>query len=159
MLTLKHLVWFPNIWPKVRQVLQDCPGCVQKHHKQLDKRVAGCFYLREKGNVAEYVHLDLAGPLPETEDGHKYILGIQCNFSRYCVVIPIKNKEHETIVKGFLDHLVYSFGPLAVLISDNEWTSQAFEVLCQSFQVEHRQTPFYNPRSNAQIERTFGMLK
>ena len=106
-LTMKHLVWFPSMWSRVHQVLQVCLGCIQKHHKQLDKRVAGCYYPREKGNVADYVHLDLAGPLTETADGHKYILGIQCNFSGYCVAIPIKNKEHETVVKGFLDHWVY----------------------------------------------------
>ena len=76
--------------------------------------------------MAEYVHLDLAGPLPESTDGGRYILGIQCNFSGYCVAVPIKNKEHETVVKGFLDHWVYCFGPPAVLISDNEWTSQVF---------------------------------
>ena len=158
-LTMRHLVWFLHMWTQVRQVLQVCPGCVQKHHKQLDKRIAGCYYPREKGNVASYVHLDLAGPLPRTPDGCKYILGIQCNFSGYCVAVPIKNKEHETVVKGFLDHWLYRFGPPVALISDNEWSSQAFEALCQSFQVEQRRTPFYNPRSNVQIERTFGMLK
>ena len=158
-LTMRHLVWFPHMWTRVRQVLQVCAGCVQKHHKQLDKRIAGCYYPREKGNVASYVHLDLAGPLPRTPDGCKYILGIQCNFSGYCVAVPIKNKEHETVVKGFLDHWLYRFGPPVALISDNEWSSQAFETLCRSFQVEQRRTPFYNPRSNAQIERTFGTLK
>ena len=158
-LTMKHLVWFPHMWARVRQVLQVCPGCVQKHNKQLDKRVAGCYYPREKGNVASYVHLDLAGPLPRTRDGFKYILGIQCNFSGYCVAVPIKNKEHETVVKGFLDNWLFRFGPPVALISDNEWSSQAFTALCKSFQVEQRRTPFYNPRSNAQIERTFGTLK
>ena len=158
-LTMRHLVWFPDMWARVRQVLQVCAGCVQKHHKQLDKRVVGCYYPREKGNVASHVHLDLAGPLPRTPDDCKYILGIQCNFSGYCVAVPIKNKEHETVVKGFLDHWVYRFGPPVALVSDNEWSSQAFETLCQSFQIEQRRTPFYNPRSNAQIERTFGTLK
>ena len=55
-LTMKHLVWFPSMWSRVRHVLQVCPGCVQKHHKQLDKRVAGCYYPRERGNVANYIH-------------------------------------------------------------------------------------------------------
>ena len=158
-LTMRHLVWFPHMWTRVRQVLQVCPGCVQKHNKQLDRRIAGCYYPREKGNVASYVHLDLAGPLPRTPDGCKYILGIQCNFSGYCVAVPIKNKEHETVVKGFLDNWLFRFGPPVALISDNEWSSQAFTALCRSFQVEQRRTPFYNPRSNAQIERTFGTLK
>ena len=30
------------------------------------------------------------------------LLGIQCNFSGYCVAFPIKNKEHETVVAGIL---------------------------------------------------------
>ena len=137
-LTMKHLVWFPSMWSRVRQVLQVCPGCVQKNHKQMDKRVVGCYYPREKGNVASYIHLDLAGPLPRTKDGFKYILGIQCNFSCYCVTVPIKNKEHETVMKGFLDNWLFRFGPPVALISDNEWTSQAFKILCQLFQVEQR---------------------
>ena len=158
-LTMKHLVWFPSMWSRVRQILQVCPGCIQKNHKQLDRRVAGCYYPREKGNVASYIHLDLAGPLPRTQDGFKYILGIQCNFSGYCVAVPIKNKEHETVVKGFLNNWLFRFGPPVALISDNEWTSQAFKTLCKLFQVEQRRTPFYNPRRNAQIKRTFGTLK
>ena len=158
-MTLRHLVWFPDLWARTRQVLLRCPGCVQKHNHQADKQIAGCYYPREKGNVAEYVHLDLAGPLPESTDGGRYILGIQCNFSGYCVTVPIKNKEHETVVKGFLDHWVYRFRPPSVMISDNEWMSQVFKVLCWSFQVDHRRTPFYNPWSNAQIERSFGTIK
>ena len=97
----------------------------------------------------EIVHLNLAGLMPETGEGNKYILGIQCNFSRYCVAVPIKNKEHKTMVKGFLDHWIYRFGPPTILVSDNEWMSQAFELLCQSFQVDHRKTPF----DNHKIER------
>ena len=62
-------------------------------------------------------------------------------------------------MKGFLDNWLFRFGPPVALISDNEWTSQAFKILCKLFQVEQRQTPFYNPISNAQIERTFGTLK
>ena len=102
-LNLKQLVWFPGMWNKVRQVLMCCQGCIQKSNHQLDKQVARCYYPREKGCVAEIVHLDLAGPLPTKEDGYKYILGIQLNFSGYCVAVPINNKEHETVATGFLD--------------------------------------------------------
>ena len=59
-----------------------------KTQQATGQEVAGCYYPREKGNVASYVHLDLAGPLPRTRDGFKYILGIQCNFSGYCVRRP-----------------------------------------------------------------------
>ena len=111
-MTLRHLVWFPDLWARTRQVFLRCPGCVQKHNHQADKRIAGCYYPREKGNVAEFVHLDLAGPLPESTDGGRYILGIQCNFSGYCVTVPIKNKEHEDGGKGVL-------GPLGLQV----WTS------------------------------------
>ena len=33
-MTLRHLVWFPDLWARTRQVLLQCPGCVQKHNHQ-----------------------------------------------------------------------------------------------------------------------------
>ena len=49
---MQYLVWFPRIWSRTRQVLMCCPGCIQKHNHQSDTRIAGCYYPREKGNVA-----------------------------------------------------------------------------------------------------------
>ena len=43
-----------------------------------------------KRKCRQVVHLDLAGPLPESKEGYKYILGIADNFSAFVMAIAIK---------------------------------------------------------------------
>ena len=72
----------PGLYSAVSRELTKCSGCMQKHKIQKDVRVEHCFYMKEKGFAAQVVHLDLAGPLPESKEGHKYILRIADHFSR-----------------------------------------------------------------------------
>ena len=57
--------------------------------------VEHCFNTKEKGSAAQVVHLDLAGPLPESKEGYKYILGIGDNFSAFVMAIAIRGKSHK----------------------------------------------------------------
>ena len=78
-LHLKTAVWFPAMWEKVRDRLQQCHGCIQKTRRMKDDRVAACYHPRPKGRVASKIHIDLAGSLPTTAEGYKWILGIVDN--------------------------------------------------------------------------------
>ena len=115
--------------------------------------------MKEKGFAAQVVHLDLAGPLPESKEGHRYILGIADNFSAFIMVIPIKGKSHEEVMEAFINNRTYRIGPPEVLVSDNKFVSQAIQWMCRAFNIQHTPTPTYNPRSNAQIERQFRTIK
>ena len=85
-------MWTLNIYSKVKKVLSKCPGCMQKHKIQKDVRVEHCFFPREKGRVSQIIHMDLAGPMPTTTTGYKYILGIADNFSGYVMGIASRSK-------------------------------------------------------------------
>ena len=132
---------------------------MQKHKIQKDVRVEHCFYTKEKGFAAQVVHLDLAGPLPESKEGHRYILGIADNFSAFVMVIAIKGITHEEVMEAFINNWIYRIGPPEVLVSDNEFDSQEVHRMCRAFNVRHEPTPTYNPRSNGQIERQLWMIK
>ena len=43
----------------------------------------------------EIVRIDIAGPIPMTENGNRYILTIQDKFSKYTKMIPLT--KHDTI--------------------------------------------------------------
>ena len=60
-----------------------------------------CFYPREKGSATQIVHLDLAGPLPTTKEGYKYILGIADNFSSFVIEVAIEGKTHNEVMNAF----------------------------------------------------------
>ena len=103
--------------------------------------------------------MDLAGPLPESKEGHKYILGIVDNFSAFVMVITIKGKSHEEVMEAFVNNWTYQIGPPEYLVSDNEFVSQAVQQMYRVFNIKHTPMPTYNPRSNAQIERQFQTIK
>ena len=89
----------PGWYSAVRRELMKCSRCMQKHKIQKDVRVEHCFHTKEKGFAAQVVHLDLAGPLPESKEGYKYILGIADHFSAFIMVIAIKGKSHEEVME------------------------------------------------------------
>ena len=107
--------------------LTQCAGCMQKHKMQNNMRVEHCFYMKEKGSAAQVVHLDLAGPLPESKEGYKYILGIADNFSAFVMTIAIKGKSHEEVMEAFANNWTYRLGLPEYLVSDNEFVSQAVQ--------------------------------
>ena len=86
--------------------------------------------MKEKGSTAQVVHLDLAGPLPESKEGYKYILGIADNFSAFVMAITIKGKSHEKVMEAFANNWTYRIGPPEYLVSDNKFISQAVQQMC-----------------------------
>ena len=94
---VQRCVWMPGLHAAVRTELLKCPGCVQKQKIQQDVRVEHCFHTKEKGFASQVVHLDLAGPLPESKEGYKYILGLADHFSAFVMAIAIKSKSHEEV--------------------------------------------------------------
>ena len=110
--------------------MTQCVGCMQTHKLQNDVRVEHCFYTREKGSAAQIVHLDLAGPLPTTKEGYKYILGIADNYSAFVMVIPIKGKTHEEVMEAFANNWMYRVETPEYLVSDNKFVSQAVQRMC-----------------------------
>ena len=94
---LKHAqkcVYMPGLRTAIAKQLASCQGCMQKYKVQKDVRVEHCFYTRERGYTSQVVHLDLAGPMPETKEGYKFILGLADHFSSFVMAIAIKGKMH-----------------------------------------------------------------
>ena len=50
------------------------------------------------------VHSDLAGPLPSTKEGFKYILGIDDNSLAFMMAMALKGKTHEEEMEAFTDN-------------------------------------------------------
>ena len=91
---VQKCIWMLGLHATVHRELLKCPGCMQKQKIQRDVRVEHCFHTKEKGFASQVVHLNLAGPLPESKEGYKYILGLADHFSAFVMVIAIKGKTH-----------------------------------------------------------------
>lgn len=92
--------------------------------------------------------------------GKLYIIAIIDNFSRKIVAIGVyKRQIAENVVALFKQAVTHS-KPKAVLTDNGkQFTSNLFEMFCETNKIQHRRTRPYNPKCNGKIERWFKTLK
>ena len=118
-----------------------------------------CVYTpRLAGVFNEEIHLDLLGPIPK-DGSYRYIMGIECLYSRYLTLVPLKKKTAQNTCRAILDNWVSYFGPFRRLHTDEgtEFKNQLFGELCSALEVEHSFAP-PGAHSSMIIERAFRTL-
>lgn len=93
--------------------------------------------------------------LPQTTEGHKYLLVAIDHFSRFSVLVPIVDKQATTVAKALIDEVFCKYNTPKVLISDNgtEFNNKILEAICKEYQVDKVNTMAYHPASNGMVER------
>ena len=57
------------------------------------------------GYPMDRISTDIMGPLPQTTEGHKFILVVMCNFTKWVELYPLKDIQASTVA----DKIVYEF--------------------------------------------------
>ena len=60
------------------------------------------------GGPFQRVAMDILGPLPVTERGHKYVLVLGDYFTKWVEAFPMPNMEASTVANLFVAHFVCS---------------------------------------------------
>jgi hypothetical protein len=95
------------------------------------------------------------GPIdPPTSRGHQFILAATNYFTKWAEAVPLKEVKISNMVKFFKTHILYRFGTLRRIISDNGTTFKISKVyaLAEQFNVDWRFSSIYNPRANGLAE-------
>ena len=97
---------------------------------------------------------DILGPLPITEKGNRYILTFRDYTSRYSLMMPLKNKEADTILDS-LRQVISIFGPPETLLTDNakEYISDKVSRFCVFYNIKKVEVVPYHPQSAGLSER------
>lgn len=111
----------------------------------------------------ELIHVDLCGPLVETNRGEKYFMAIMDDFSKYAMVYVMSEKSE---AKGILTDTLKEWSTqcevsVKVLRSDGgkEFVSNLVTEYCKSLGIQQQVTPRYTPESNGKIERLNRTIK
>ena len=128
--TLRRTFYWPSMALDVYHTVRQCSSCsleritLRKH--------ATYFSLFPVQAPLEYDAIDILGPLPETTDGHRYLLCITNRYSKMVRTIPLKNITAATVAEAFCEHWVFHYGPPAQLLSDNggKFTAKFFQDVC-----------------------------
>ena len=59
------------------------------------------------------------GPLPEAEDGNKYIVVVSDYFIQWTEAYPLKNMEAQTVAEVLVEQYITRFGVSEIINSDS----------------------------------------
>jgi hypothetical protein len=104
--------------------------------------------------------VDLAGPLPDTPRGHKYVMICVEHFSKHIEAIPIADKPPECTSYAFLHNDLARFCACAEVVHDNcgEWGG-AFAQLLLDALIDPCHTSANHPQANGMTEKSVQTVK
>jgi hypothetical protein len=112
------------------------------------------------------IHVDLAGPLPQSKEGYRYICGIVCGKTDETKMYPIKRKSDAVLAlkKYILKHNLKHRMRLRAVQCDGggEFISDeidAFKGLCTTIGAEVHTSAPHNQAQNGKIERKWRFYK
>ena len=101
------------------------------------------------------------GPLIQTPRGNVHLLVITDFFSKWVEVVPIPNREAQTVIDAFIREWVARYGMPASIQTDGakEFQSHLMKDLAKLMELEKMGTLPYRAQSNGQVERFNRVLK
>ena len=99
--------------------------------------------------------MDISGPFPVSDDGYRYILSVQCLFSKFVKAYPMVRQTAQEVADCIFSNLFLRFGFPAAILSDQgkQFDSDLFRGLCDFAAVHKMRTTAYRPTTNGTIER------
>ena len=106
------------------------------------------------------LHLDLVGPLPESE-GMVYLLTIIDRYSRWLEAVPLASASAADCARALLRHWVSRFGTPQDITTDqgSQFTSTLWAELMSLLGIKALRTTSYHPQCNGMVERVHRVLK
>ncbi|KAG5886426.1 hypothetical protein JTB14_009323 [Gonioctena quinquepunctata] len=144
----EHFYW-PKMKADISSHVKRCKVCCENKPEQ--RKPAGLLTPhRVVDRPFQLVCCNLIGPLPRSNRGFKFILVIVDNFSKFSLVIPLRNSTAKLVCTAVEDHLFLMFGPPKFLLSDNgsQFRSKEFRNLLANYAVKQIFTANYHKQAN-----------
>uniref|UniRef100_A0ABD2XQU4 RNA-directed DNA polymerase n=1 Tax=Trichogramma kaykai TaxID=54128 RepID=A0ABD2XQU4_9HYME len=150
-------VW-PNMSRDVTEFCKTCLACQCSKISRGNKPPLGKFITPDAR--FQHVHIDLVGPLPESQ-GFTYLFTMIDRFSRWPEAVPLRDISAKTVVRAFFDNWVSRFGaPLRITTDQGrQFEGGVFREFVSLLGAQHIHTTPYHPAGNGMIERWHRRVK
>ena len=151
-------------WPSMAQDIEGhiklCKVCHQQENRDNSKNKVPLEPWGPPKARNERIHFDLVGQLKSSTSKYKHILSITDAFSRWVELVPIENKEAETVAKALWDNWICRFGFYKQSVSDGggEFANEVLKELTKLMASKHHIISPYSPNVNGIIERVHRSL-
>jgi transposase InsO family protein len=152
--------WWYSLNRDVATYVARCPLCLA--HKGRLKRVRQQLgRIPNPTDVWQRLHMDVWTPGGRARDGSICVIGFIDVFSKFLILIPLKQHRAIDIARAFILGVVIPYGVPAEITSDGapEFRSYIVREFFRLFGVKHHITTPYRPQANGQIERIFRTIR
>ena len=139
-------------WPGMREDLgehiQSCHACQLRSTKKMHIPIEPSL----PSKLFQKVYLDMMR-MPEAH-GKKWIVACRDDLSGVTEARAIASDNAETIAKFFKEMIIYRYGPVSEIVTDNGPSlMREFAQIVQKFNVHHIKISPYNSQANGVVER------
>ncbi|CAI5673972.1 unnamed protein product [Oreochromis niloticus] len=150
------------VWPGLRKTVKEWAAvCVPCQRSKIHRHTqAPLEPFRIPGRRFDHVHVDLVGPLPQSQ-GFTHLLTVVDRTTRWPEVVPLASTTAATVARAFLSTWVSRFGPPADITSDRgpQFVSELWSAMADGLGVKVHRTTAYHPQANGMCERFHRSLK
>lgn len=157
-LKIREFYKWKNMKNDITTYVRNCETCklnkITRHTKEAE------VVTTTPSKAFEVLSADTAGPFTRTHSDNRYILTIQCNLSKYIVLIPLANKEANTIAKALVENFILKYGHFLELRTDQgtEYNNQVLEQICKILEIKQTFSTAYHPQTIGALERNHRCL-
>ena len=156
---LKTKYYWTTIENDTRKWCKSCKICITRRNTGAKFKVP-LVPMPVPAAPMEFAAMDIVGPLPETQDGNKYIL-VFCDYlTKWPEAFAIKNQKAETIAQVFVENIVFRLGTPKKILTDcgKNFLSEIFKAITELFSILKLNTSPYHPQTDGLVERFNGTL-
>ena len=155
---LNHYYW-PKIYETVKVYCGSCPDC-QKTGRKFKSDKALLKPIPPMSTPFRKIGIDIAGPLPRTYSGNRYVLTVVDYATRYPEAFAIPSQTAEVVADALIE-LFSRVGIPDELVSDQGtcFMSELMKQLCRNLNINKLRSSPYHPETNGLVERFNGTMK
>ncbi|MEE8326536.1 MAG: reverse transcriptase domain-containing protein [candidate division NC10 bacterium] len=162
-LRVKQRFWWPRMSAEIRTWVRTCQSC--QSGKSPRRKLQGLLIPTLTSYPWEKVAIDILGPLPESDRGHRYVVVLTDAFSKWAEVAPLVTQSMANVADVLIEQVVCRFGCPSKLLSDRggNFLSGLAVQINEVLRIKKLSTTSYHPQTDAITERfnstLVGMLK
>lgn len=152
--TIKKFFNWPSMTSDIKKYVENCAVCEKTkvtRHTHTPLQITSVAHA-----PFEKIYIDFVGEIgPNSEEGHKYIMWISCDLTKYVIMVPTFDSTALTAAKTVVEEVCLVFNFPKIIVSDNgpAFVSEIFKQMSKLLEIKHIKTTPYHPQSNGGIER------
>ena len=155
---IRRCYFWKNLRTDVNKYVKNCPSCNKaclKEPKYVD--FTNAIPRFPMANIA----IDLLGPYLPTSRGNERILSCMDLLTHYLFLVPVKDKQAETIISAYTENIYSEAGGSHTILSDrgSEFTAKTFREITKELGLRQVFTSPRTPTGNAVLERAHSFVK